>query len=261
MSTTPRRIALRSETASIARPAEVVEVSRALLSGARAGEPEVVRLFRVSECVAFGPKDVRAPGYAHALECARDAGFEAVPRVEGGRAIAAGPSTLGIAWTIPGGDGRARIRPRFSMLASIVADALRALGIDAEVGPVAGEYCPGDFSVGVAGRVKLAGLGQRVTAAGVHLGAFVVVDDADRLREVLTSVNAALEIPWVPASLGSVAELASGVTVEDVARAVTASFRARSGLDVHAEHKQEHAQDHAQDHARTGREAVPGGHR
>jgi len=119
------------------------------------------------------------------------------------------------------------------------------------VGPVAGEYCPGDFSVGVGGRSKLAGLGQRVTASGAHLGAFVVVDDADRLRAVLTRVNAALAIPWAPASLGSAAEHASGVTVEDVARAVEVELARRFAIQP----------DAPGEDGRHTEPAMPGGHR
>ncbi len=236
MTTSPARpIVLRAAIDAVVAPAEVVAASRALLERPPAGD--VVRLFRTRACVAFGPKDERASGYSRAVEAAQAAGFEPVPRLEGGRAVATGPATLGIAWTVPGGDGRARIRPRFSMLAAIVAEALRELGVAAEVGPVAGEYCPGDFSVGVGGRVKVAGLGQRVTAGGSHLGAFVVVDDAVQLREVLAPVNEALGVAWEPRSLGSVADLVGpGVGLEAVARAVEGAFGRRFPLvAAHAE--------------------------
>lgn len=201
--------------------ARVVAESRALLAEAASGGPETLRLFRVEPCVAFGPADERAVGYAHALEIARVEGFEAVPRVEGGRAIAADAGTLGLAWTIPGDDARARIRPRFSFLAAVLAEALRTLDIDARVGPVRGEYCAGDFSVNARDAVKLAGLGQRVTARGAHLGASIVVDGASRLCGVLTGVYGALDLDWEPASLGSVtSEAGGGVDVQTVASAV-----------------------------------------
>lgn len=188
-------------------PARAIEASHALLEAAAASDIETVRLFRVSSCVAFGPRDERAADFEHAVELAQSAGFEAVPRVEGGRAVAADPDTLCIAWTIPDRDGRSRIRPRFSLLAATVAEALRALGVDAEVGAIPGEYCPGDFSIGVGARLKLVGLGQRVTTGAVHLGAFIVVDGSPRLREVLTAVNGALGVEWDPRSLGSVADV------------------------------------------------------
>ena len=66
--------------------------------------------------------------------------------------------------------------------------------------------------------------------------AFVVVDDASRLRDVLTTVNAALEIPWEPMSLGSAADHASGVTVADVARAIESELASRFAVEPF-EHK------------------------
>ena len=164
-----RSIDVTCEVATPLAPAAAVARSRAALGDAGAGGRETLRLFRVTPCVAFGPKDERAAGYARALEVASAAGYEGVARLEGGRAIAANESTLEIAWTIPGGDGRARIRPRFSQLAALLAEALRDLGVDARVGAVRGEYCPGDFSVNARDAVKLIGLGQRVTAvAAAH---------------------------------------------------------------------------------------------
>jgi lipoate-protein ligase A len=221
----PREVELRVDLAP-ADPAAVVAESRALLAATAGAEQgrAVVRLFRVRDCVAFGPQDERAPAYARALAAARGAGYAAVPRVEGGRAIAAGPGVLGIAWTVADREARARIRPRFSLLAGVIAEALRTLGVDAEVGPVAGEYCPGDFSVGAGGRVKLAGLGQRVTASGAHLGAFVVIEDAARLRAVLGAVYGALGIAWQPASLGCVRDLRGESGIEDVASALVAAL-------------------------------------
>ena len=40
--------------------------------------------------------------------------------------------------------------------------ALQRLGLDARLGELAGEYCPGEFSVNLAGRSKVMGVGQRV---------------------------------------------------------------------------------------------------
>lgn len=216
-----RPVELICELESALSPAVAVSRSRAALAAAGAGGAETLRLFRVTSCVAFGPKDEHEPGYARALEVTGEAGFEAVARVEGGRAIAANGATLAIAWTIPGADGRARIRPRFSLLAALLAEALRALGVDARTGTVRGEYCPGDFSVNARDVVKLAGLGQRVTVEATHLGAFIVVDGASELRAVLTGVYQALRLDWEPASLGSLAgELGHPVGIEDVGRSV-----------------------------------------
>ena len=71
-----------------------------------------------------------------------------------------------------------------------------SLGVDARVGEVAGEYCPGEFSVNARGAAKLAGIGQRVVVGGAHVGGVIVVRGAGRIREVLTPIYEALEIDW-----------------------------------------------------------------
>jgi octanoyl-[GcvH]:protein N-octanoyltransferase len=71
---------------------------------------------------------------------------------------------------------------------------------------VPGEYCPGRWSVNAAGARKLAGIGQRVVARGSHTGAVIVVDGAERIREVLVPVYEALELDWDPRTVGALAE-------------------------------------------------------
>ena len=89
-------------------------------------------------------------------------------------------------------------------MAEIVAGALGRLGIDARIGEVPGEYCPGDFSVSAGGRTKIAGIGQRVIAGGAHVGGVLVFRGADEIREVLVPLYEALGLEWDPATAGSV---------------------------------------------------------
>jgi octanoyl-[GcvH]:protein N-octanoyltransferase len=84
--------------------------------------------------------------------------------------------------------------------------ALRGLGADARVGEVAGEYCPGGYSVNARGAVKLAGIGQRIVAGGSHMGGVIVVGEAARVRNVLMPVYGALGLSWDPATAGAVEE-------------------------------------------------------
>ena len=51
---------------------------------------------------------------------------------------------------------------RFERFGSLFAKALGRLGVDARVGAVPGEYCPGAHSVNARGTVKLVGTAQRV---------------------------------------------------------------------------------------------------
>jgi octanoyl-[GcvH]:protein N-octanoyltransferase len=116
------------------------------------------------------------------------------------------------------------MRPRFASFSATLAEALRVLGVDARVGAVDGEYCPGEFSVNAGGRVKLAGVAQRLKRRAWMVGAELVVEDAAPVRDVLTDVYAALELPLDPATAAAVEDVAPGVTVDDVERAVVEAF-------------------------------------
>ncbi|MDQ3102419.1 MAG: hypothetical protein M3Q53_01095, partial [Actinomycetota bacterium] len=94
---------------------------------------------------------------------------------------------------------------RFAAMAETISAALAALGVDARVGEVPGEYCPGEYSISSRGAVKLAGIGQRVITGGAHVGGVIVVRGAGRIRDVLEPVYDALELDWNPATTGSVA--------------------------------------------------------
>jgi octanoyl-[GcvH]:protein N-octanoyltransferase len=103
------------------------------------------------------------------------------------------------------------------------------------VGEVPGEYCPGAYSVNARGQVKLIGTAQRLVRGGALLGASIVVGDGSSIRAVLTDVYAALEIDWTAATAGAVDEEVPGVSVDDVERAVIASFGELEPAELDAE--------------------------
>ena len=182
-----------------------VAVSRALMLRVAAGElPETLRVAHPAAMVAFAKRDVVAPGYAAAVQAARAGGFEAIVRLAGGRAAVFHEGTVELAHAVPDPDPRRTIHDRFEATAELVARALAGLGIDARVGEVPGEYCPGRWSVNAGGARKLAGIGQRVISGGAHVGTVIVAEDAAAVREVLEPVYAALGLAWDPATVGAV---------------------------------------------------------
>jgi lipoate-protein ligase A len=206
-------------------------VSRALLERVAAGElPETLRIARPGAMVAFGKQDANSSGYADAARAARELGFEAVLRLAGGRAAVFHEGTVAIAHAIPDDDPRPGIHDRFRESADLVAAALRKLGVDAQVGEVEGEYCPGGYSVNAGGRVKLAGLGQRVIAGGAHIGGVVVANGADRVREPLVPVYQALGLDWHPATAGAVSDEAPETSFDGVVDALLGGYAARYEL-------------------------------
>lgn len=213
------------------RPGLDTGLSHAIVLAAGRGEiGESLRLHTPADIVAFGRQDVVAPGFPEAVAAARRAGFTPVERLAGGRAAVFTPGTLAFAWAIPATDPRAGIEDRFAALAGIMATAFRSLGVDARVGEVPGEYCPGRHSVNARGRVKLMGVGQRLVRGAAHVGGVVVVEEAGRVRNVLVPVYRALGIEWDPSTVGDLAGEAPGVTVDDAAGAILAAFAERADL-------------------------------
>jgi octanoyl-[GcvH]:protein N-octanoyltransferase len=206
-------------------PALDTAVSRALMLRVAAGElPETMRIARPGAFVAFAKRDAVTAGYGEAVAAARDAGFEAVLRLAGGRAAIFHEGTIELGHARPDVEPRAGIHERFESTASRIAAALRSLGVDARVGEVQGEYCPGRYSVNARGEAKLAGIGQRVVAGGSHTGVVLVVSGEDRIKRVLVPVYEALELPWRPEATGSVAAEDGALGWDEVAGALVEEY-------------------------------------
>lgn len=181
-------------------------VSAALLRRVARGElPETMRLHRTERILAFGRIDRLAPGYPEAVRIARERGYEPIERMAGGRAALFHEGTLAFSRAARTSGFATGTRERFVETAELIAAALRRLGLDARVGEVAGEYCPGEWSVNHAGAQKLAGIGQRTVAGGAHVGGVLVVRGEQELREALVPVYEALGLEWDPGTAGSVA--------------------------------------------------------
>jgi octanoyl-[GcvH]:protein N-octanoyltransferase len=213
------------------RPAFGTAVSEAIMRRVAAGElPATLRLHRPARELAFSKQDSAAAGFPAAVRAARAAGFEPVVRLAGGRAAAFHEGTLAIAWSRPESRPVAGTRERFQELAEIVVRALTALGVDARVGEVPREYCPGAWSVNARGEVKLAGIGQRLIAGAAHLGCVLVVTDSGLLRSALEPVYEALGLDWDPATAASVEDEAPGVGLDTVEQALLTELRTRYEL-------------------------------
>jgi octanoyl-[GcvH]:protein N-octanoyltransferase len=210
-------------------------VSHALLRRVARGQaPESLRLYRPDDALLFSSLDARRPGYPLALELARDAGFEPVVRLAGGHAAVFLGASIAFAWATPDPDAALRIRPRFESLAGWVVAALDRLGLDARVGELEGEYCPGEFSVSVAlpgagggtRRIKVMGVGQRVIRGAAHVGGVITVGATARLREILVPVYEALGLALRPETAGGIADVDPTLSPEDLVEALAEVLRA-----------------------------------
>jgi lipoate-protein ligase A len=214
------------------QPELSTEISRTILRRVAAGElPPTIRIHRPGDEVAFGRQDIASPGYEAAAEAARAAGFAAVERLAGGRAAVFHQGTIAIARAYSDPQPPKRTYARFEEMAGLIADALRGLGVDARVGEIPGEYCPGAYSVNARGQTKLAGIGQRMIRGGAHLGGVVVALGGQEVARVLEPVYRALELDFDPATSGSVSdELEREVDPGELEEAVIAELAKRYEL-------------------------------
>ena len=195
-----------------------------MLRVARGELPETLRIAPTGTTVAFAKRDAVAPGYAEAVRTARARGFDATLRLAGGRAAVFHDGTMEIGHAAPDSEPRAGIHERFARTAERIARALARLGVDARVGEVAGEYCPGRYSVNARGAAKLAGIGQRVVRGGSHTGVVLVVEDEGRINEVIDPVYAALGLEWDPGTSGSVRSEAPDASWTAVRDAIVSEY-------------------------------------
>jgi octanoyl-[GcvH]:protein N-octanoyltransferase len=212
-------------------PAMGPALSRVLLDQVATGKRgPTVRLSRTGRVVAFGRRDTTSPGYREAVASARAGGFEAMERIAGGRAAAYSEGTLSLTMTFADPTPAKRTNQRFEFAASVARDALAGLGVDARVGEVEGEYCPGAFSVNSKGRTKLVGIGQRMIRGAAHVGFVITVRDAAAIRRVLEPVYASLGLQWNPSTVGAVEDELEGADLPAVEEALLGRISADSRL-------------------------------
>lgn len=193
----------------------------------------VLRLYRPQPTVAFGQRDTRLPGFAAAEAAVRQEGFEPLIRRAGGRAAAYHPGCLIVDHIEPDGDSISGTHARFAGLGGLLASALCLTGVDAAVGEIPGEYCPGEFSVHGTGpdgrKVKLVGTAQRIVSGAWLFSSVVVVEDSVPIRRVLERAYEALGLRWDPTTAGAANDLVPGVTVEQIETAVLQVYGVGSG--------------------------------
>lgn len=206
-------------------------VSHALLDSVSRGlSGPVFRLHPATPVLAFGMADRIQPGYSDAVRIARAHGFSPVERLAGGRAAVFHEHTLAFSWAQAEEDPRTGITDRFREIAQLLNNSFGDLGISTQIGEIPGEYCPGEFSISIAGRVKVMGVGQRLVRKAAHVGGVIVVDGAERIRNVLIPVYRALKIDWDPRTVGALADRSPGLSTEDVANAVIRRLEERYDL-------------------------------
>lgn len=220
-------VALEESTAT-SPPEDMVRV-RALLTALQQDSSATLRLYRPQPTAAFSPRDTSHPQY-QAVAAHLDAqGFTAAERGAGGQLAVYDRAALVIDLVSPHPDPRENTRERFRLFAAIIAKALSSAGLDARVGAVEGEYCPGDFSVNAEGRIKLAGLAQRVVKHGYHLGAVLSIAPSEKARAAVADAYRMFDIPFRPETFGAMTDLLPGVPAAEACRLVAGAIATELG--------------------------------
>lgn len=221
-------------------PALEMAASHALLQRARVGELDAaLRIYRPTRMVAFGRRDANRPGFPAAARACREAGFVPVVRPTGGRAVACTPNAIildHVQRSPAGPDGVrmggefASMEDRFEKFGAMLAEVMTDVGIDARVGEVPGEFCPGAHSINARGTVKLIGTAQRVVRDAWFFSSVVIVDDQELLKPLLAEVYDALEIRFDVASVGAVATESPGTSIDLLEQAFVGAYDDWFGL-------------------------------
>jgi lipoate-protein ligase A len=183
-----------------------------------------VRAWTPHRQVAFGRRDTRADGYERACQRADARGYPPIERSVGGRAVAYTGTTVAFAIVIPTAeaDPRQGLDARYEAATTGVVGALRSLGVPARRGEPDASFCPGAHSIQAHG--KISGIAQRVRRDAAVVSGIVVVDAHEELGAVLDAVYGALDVPFDPNSVGSVARAGAPASPDRVVDALFDSF-------------------------------------
>lgn len=226
--TPPASGSIRDAPVSVAQAAEAdlarsVALLRAVAAGTTA-QRRVVRLSVPPPTVAMSRRESRMPGFGEASEAAVGHGFVPVVRPTGGRAVAYDQTCVVFDVIVREDEGAGDQARFFREIGARLVGAMRALGVDARLGEVPGEYCPGEYSVNARGVAKLIGTSQRAVRGARLLSGMVPLGPVDRFAAVLTEVNAALGLDWDPATFGSLAHENPGLSRRTVADALVVAL-------------------------------------
>ena len=186
---------------------------------------EALHVYQPSgRAVVFGRRETRSPGFPAAVRAARDAGFEPLIRATGGRAVAYTEQTVVVHHVRHEKEPIGGHDARFIGFGHLLVGVMLTLGVEAQLGAVPGEYCPGAHSVNARGEAKLIGTAQRVLRQSWLFSSLVVVGDETALRPVLSEIYRHLGQPFDPMSVGSLSAENPALDAGGVERALLAAF-------------------------------------
>jgi octanoyl-[GcvH]:protein N-octanoyltransferase len=205
-------------------PSEYAAWAKLNLMSLRPQDEAIIRLRRPRPTAAFSPQDTTHPDYHRIKEMARANGFEPIERGTGGRLTMFDEKALAITIIAPHADPQKYMMQRYTKFAGAIAAAMVNLGIDARIGELPNEYCPGKFSINAEGKVKLVGIAQRMIRNCYQMGAIIAVDRSENACTAIAEAYRAMGLPFDPATYGAISERAPHVTYDSVRNEIIATL-------------------------------------
>lgn len=219
----------RAELAKVAAApsSDAFEHVRSALESMRSSDEPfaVLHVRRAPRVIAFSRRDERRPGFAKARSAAVAHGFGVAVRAVGGTfAPLHDGSVIVDEYGFAAGRG-SETTARFARHAHILRRVFASYGVDARVGEVEREYCPGAFSVNARGVAKISGTAQRVSRDAWVVSSVIQVGATEPLLAVTEACARALDQPVDLATIGSMAGEGVPRACGEVARRIAATFR------------------------------------
>jgi octanoyl-[GcvH]:protein N-octanoyltransferase len=187
---------------------------------------EILRIYVPDPTAAFSRRDSLQPGFRGAVRAAEEAGFTPVLRGPGGRLAAYHRGSIVVDHVMRLPNAPAGIIERFELYSRLHAQVLARFGLDARVGELEGEYCPGSHTVNAAGVAKIVGSAQRITRDGWLFSSVIQVSGSPAIREVLRETHRALGYRLELSTVGAVEDFVPEVTTEAVTEAIRRAYGA-----------------------------------
>jgi len=214
-------------------PTADLELSTRILSQVAANHElgSVVRIYRPAPTVAFSGIERRMPRFGEAVGEAVAFGFEPVIRPAGGRMVALDEQWL-VMDVITPEVIKSDSRSVYLNQGRKLVDILKGFEIQAGIGAVPGEYCPGDYSINARGQVKLVGTAQRVVRGARLFSASIPISVSRNVAQMFDRINAHLDLDWDNRTLGSIENENASVSIDELEQALIAVFAPTAGEGV-----------------------------
>jgi len=164
----------------------------------------VVRAYQPLPTAAFSRRETFLPGFANAVEVAQQVGYAPAIRLTGGRCVVYDQNSVVLDVVFSETNRKKTSEEHFIAFADWFVNHLQQFGLDARVGQLDGEYCPGPYSVNASGEIKIVGVAQRVLIGARLISSVIQISDAEKPRWAMTEINQAMGFAWRSETFGAV---------------------------------------------------------